>query len=513
MSLGLAYTKNFLGEAPKWYKMTILVFLVINPILLFIVGPFITGWIIIIEFIFTLAMALKCYPLPPAGLLAIESVIMGLTTTETVYHEAHANFPVIMLLMFMVAGIHFMQEGLLFLFTKILVGVRSKTILSLLFCFAGAFLSAFLDALTVTAVIISVAYGFYGIFHKYSSTQLTEGTYNIGNDDGTESSHREDLDKFRAFLRNLMMHGAVGTALGGATTLVGEPQNLIIGEKLHWHFADFFIHSAPVSIPVLIVGLLTCVILEQIKIMGYGAQLPDKVRAVLEEKVNEDMSKMDTAGKARLTVQAIIGVLLIVSLALHIAEVGVIGLMVIVLLTALNGVISEHQIGHAFEEALPFTALLVVFFAIVAVIHDQHLFQPVINFVLSMHGQMQLVAYYIANGILSAISDNVFVATVYINETATHFQDIIPMLGHPAAAHTPAELLHLAQFQKLGVAINMGTNIPSVATPNGQAAFLFLLTSALAPLIRLSYMEMVKLALPYTITMSITGLLSVWFLL
>ncbi|MCZ8486168.1 hypothetical protein O9993_14180 [Vibrio lentus] len=39
--------------------------------------------------------------------------------------------------------------------------------------------------------------------------------------------------------------------------------------------------------------------------------------------------------------------------------------------------------------------------------------------------------------------------------------------------------------------INTGTNLPSVATPNGQAAFLFLLTSALAPLIRLSYGRMV----------------------
>jgi NhaB family Na+:H+ antiporter len=50
----------------------------------------------------------------------------------------------------------------------------------------------------------------------------------------------------------------------------------------------------------------------------------------------------------------------------------------------------------------------------------------------------------------------------------------------------------------LAVAINTGTNLPSVATPNGQAAFLFLLTSALAPLIRLSYGRMVWMALPYT---------------
>jgi NhaB family Na+:H+ antiporter len=52
-----------------------------------------------------------------------------------------------------------------------------------------------------------------------------------------------------------------------------------------------------------------------------------------------------------------------------------------------------------------------------------------------------------------------------------------------------------------------------VATPNGQAAFLFLLTSALAPLIRLSYGRMVLMALPYTITMSIAGLLAVIYLL
>ena len=65
----------------------------------------------------------------------------------------------------------------------------------------------------------------------------------------------------------------------------------------------------------------------------------------------------------------------------------------------------------------------------------------------------------------------------------------------------------------MAVAINTGTNIPSVATPNGQAAFLFLLTSALAPLIRLSYMRMVVMALPYTITMSITGYLAVSYLL
>jgi NhaB family Na+:H+ antiporter len=65
------------------------------------------------------------------------------------------------------------------------------------------------------------------------------------------------------------------------------------------------------------------------------------------------------------------------------------------------------------------------------------------------------------------------------------------------------------QFESLAIVVNAGTNIPSVATPNGQAAFLFLLTSALAPLIRLGYVRMLWMALPYTITMTATGLIAV----
>ena len=61
----------------------------------------------------------------------------------------------------------------------------------------------------------------------------------------------------------------------------------------------------------------------------------------------------------------------------------------------------------------------------------------------------------------------------------------------------------------MSIAINTGTNLPSVATPNGQAAFLFLLTSAVAPLVRLSYGRMVYMALPYTLVMGGVGLLAV----
>jgi len=295
-----------------------------------------------------------------------------------------------------------------------------------------------------------------------------------------------------------MMHGAVGTALGGVTTLVGEPQNLLLGSVAGWEFIEFAVRMAPVSVPVFIVGMLTCVTTEKFNILGYGAHLPEAVRRILEEYDRLEDEGRSPRHTAAIIMQAAVAIFLVVALAFHWAAVGMIGLAVIVLATAFTGITEEHQLGHAFSEALPFTALLVVFFAIVGVIHDQHLFVPVINWVFAMDQDMQVPMFFLANGVLSAISDNVFVATVYINEVK---------------AALDAGDISREFFDHLVVAINTGTNIPSVATPNGQAAFLFLLTSALAPLIRLSYGRMVILALPYTITMSITGLLAVIYLL
>ena len=493
---GRALSENFLGEAPDWYKLAIAVFLIINPILLYTTGPFITGWALIGEFIFTLAMALKCYPLQPGGLLAIEAVLLGMTNSESVYHEVRDNFEVILLLMFMVAGIYFMKNLLLFVFTKLLINVRSKTALSLLFCGVSAILSAFLDALTVTAVLISVAVGFYAVYHKVASNRQTHPDHDHSSDEQVVEYHRSDLDQFRSFLRSLIMHGAVGTALGGVCTLVGEPQNLLIAEKAGWEFQQFFFNMAPVTMPAFAAGLITCILLEKTGVFGYGAKLPQAVRDVLANFAAEQEQKRTRNDVVELWVQGTVAVILVLSLAFHVAEVGIIGLMVIVLLTSLNGVVQEARIGHAFEEALPFTALLVVFFAIVAVIHEQHLFEPVTHFVLGLQPDQQPGMLFLANGLLSMISDNVFVATVYINEVKT--------------ALTAGEITR-EHFDKLAIAINTGTNLPSVATPNGQAAFLFLLTSALAPLIRLSYGRMVLMALPYTIVLSAVALGCVMF--
>jgi NhaB family Na+:H+ antiporter len=131
-------------------------------------------------------------------------------------------------------------------------------------------------------------------------------------------------------------------------------------------------------------------------------------------------------------------------------------------------------------------------------VHDQHLVTPLAEWVFTFSGKSQMIALYFTNGTLSFVSDNVFVAAVFISEVDNAYN---------------AGLFAREWYEKLAVVVNMGTNIPAIATPNGQAGFLFILTSSLAPLIGLSYFKMFKLVLPYTVVMTATGALAVYFIL
>ena len=485
----LAY-KEFLGNSPNWFKNAILLFLLVCLPLKYIVGTTVLGWLFLAMFILTLAMALKCYPLQSGGIVALAILALGLTSPETVWHEIQANLGVLALLIFMVSFIYFMKPLLSFLFARLIVSVNSKWVLSLMFSVMAAFLSAFLDALTVTAVLIAVFVALYGVYQRIHSVGNKD--YDQDGVDDREELGGDTLAGFRAFIRSLVMHGAVGTALGGVTTMVGEPQNLLIAQKMDWEFIEFVLIMSHVTIPAVLAGFITCVLLELTGILGYGTKLDPQVRAILQGYVEEEDKKRKKKEVYALWVQGLCGVLLVIGLGMHLMEVGLIGLSLLVVVTALTGINEEHRIGHAFEESLPFVSLLCIFFVVVGMIHDLHLFSPVIAWVLTMPMEAQPGAFFLANGLLSAISDNVFVATVYINEVK--------------AAYDAGEISR-EHLNTLAVSINTGTNLPSVATPNGQAAFLFLLTSALAPVIRLGYIKMVIMALPYTIVLTIVGYL------
>jgi len=556
---------NFLGQSPAWYKITILSFLVLNPLLFFCLpekvsgfghvehfGHFVAGWAVLIEFIFTLACALKCYPLQPGGLLAIESIVIGLTDVKIIFEEVESNIETLLLLIFMVSAIYFIKDVLFIVITKLFLVFRKKHVLSLVFCFICASLSAFLDALTLVAIAIAVCFNFYAIYHRVESA----------------SGNKEEMEEFRGFLRNLIIHGTVGTIMGGATTLVGEPQNMMIGTKMGWHFKEFIGHCAIVSFPAVISGFIVCFSLEFFKFPGFHYQMPERARELIQKDYTKKIREMTGQNFYVYAVQIAAFILLVLALAFHVAEVGLIGIGIIVIVTAFTGLTKEHDLGVAFNNAMPFAVLIVVFFAILGVVHSQHLVTPLAEWVFTFEGKARLMSLYFTNGTLSFVSDNVFIATIFIDEVESAYAGgvIAEMIKHinietACANHNLSYIIgeylgkvpdvkiaadskamtyfiqgadlafqngtldkFLAPFadkifvsgreyEQLAVVVNMGTNIPAMATPNGHAALLFLLTSSLAPILQLSYFRMLKLTLPYTIVMTTVGAAAIYFFL
>ena len=79
ISWGRALWRNFLGQSPDWYKLALIIFLIVNP-LIFLISPFVAGWLLVAEFIFTLAMALPyTLVLTLVGLLCVEFTLAPVT--------------------------------------------------------------------------------------------------------------------------------------------------------------------------------------------------------------------------------------------------------------------------------------------------------------------------------------------------------------------------------------------------------------------------------------------------
>lgn len=158
----------------------------------------------------------------------------------------------------------------------------------------------------------------------------------------------------------------------------------MIAKKAGWDFAQFFLQMAPITMPVLLAGLLSCIVTQEFNWFGFGAKLPSALRTSLEDYAKAQRAKRTSRDKARLIMQSVLAVMLAFALALCVAAVGLVGLMIIIILTGFNGITEESQIGHAFEEALPFIVLRAVFFSIVTVTREQHLFNPIIKWVLTL---------------------------------------------------------------------------------------------------------------------------------
>ena len=123
------------------------------------------------------------------------------------------------------------------------------------------------------------------------------------NDNSLSDAGIEDLESFKAFLRDLIMHGVVGTALGGVCTIVGEPQNLLIANVAGWEFIEFMIKMAPITVPVFIAGMITCFAIEQLHICRFGNQLPPRIKNIFHEYNTYEISQRTDESKLELYIE------------------------------------------------------------------------------------------------------------------------------------------------------------------------------------------------------------------
>lgn len=492
-----ALGKDFLGsETPNWYKNGLIFLLIINVVSFKTSGAFVTGWLILFEFILTLALTRTCYPLWSGGLLLLQAMALELVSIPTLQTEIEHNMPILFLILFVVTAVTLLKEFLTHIFLRALLALPGEILVGFFYLLSAAVFSGILDALTVTAVVIAVLLSAYEIYHVYESKNPVN--HDLTNDVEIDHHRKELLENLRAYLRKIAMLAAIGTMLGGITTLVGEPQNLLIGKIMNWDFNEFFFRMLPVDIPVIISGIITYYLLEKnkwLKTFGYNVKLNPEVKSIIYKEVSTKTQKRSQRERNRLTIQGLCVILLVIMLVLHFSEVYIAGLILLIIVSSLNGV-SEHKIGEAITEGGSFIFILVILFGIVGMIHDQHLFAPVSKFILSFEGPQRLLAFYLATGGLSAISDNVFVASLFITDAKDLFTN---------------GLITKEEFENIAVAINMGTNIPSISTPNGQAAFLFLLMSRLAPLIRLGYGKMMWMAFPFAVVCSTVGAVAMYY--
>ncbi len=490
-SIGGELFKLFLGSSPKWYKKSIL-FMLFSNLLLYVLEVFVfggseaifTAWLMLVEVLFILTTVLYSYPLPSLTLIMAEALLLGMTDLSIIGHEVQSNMNTILLAIFGIAPLFFHKELLSFCFSYIISKFKSKAILSLFMLLVTIILSAFLNAITMIAIMIATCTGLYKMYENY----LIRSDHGLSPSD--VSSHKNDA---KSCIRDIIMHSAIGTALGGSLTIVGEPQNLMIGNSTNWQFSQFFNKMFPVLLPTLIVACVMCIIMEKMKLFSYGTKFPEGVINAIKSEQKSQIAAMDHTDRLTLMIQGFSIFALIVGLVTNSSAAGLIGLGSIGIITAMLGKNKEGNIGAAFEEPMPFVALLIMFFAIATIITKMSLFEPIIQWALSLHGNLRDVVFYMTCAVLSTISDNVFVATVYLSE-------LTKILNN--------NIIDLELFEKFLIFVNVSSNVSSVATPNGQAAFLLLLTSNLSPMIDLSYRRMVIMAAPYAILLTIVSIVS-----
>jgi Na+/H+ antiporter NhaD/arsenite permease-like protein len=142
--------------------------------------------------------------------------------------------------------------------------------------------------------------------------------------------------------------------IGGVSTLIGDPPNIIIGSRAHLSFNDFLIHLAPVAI----IALAAFVSVLPLLFRGTFGVHADRVAEVMS--LNEREAIRDTRLLAKSAVVMVgVFIALVASSAIHVAP-SIVALIGAGVLVTISGVQSIHYLASVEWETLLFFAGLFV---------------------------------------------------------------------------------------------------------------------------------------------------------
>ncbi|HEX3546235.1 MAG TPA: ArsB/NhaD family transporter [Mycobacterium sp.] len=142
--------------------------------------------------------------------------------------------------------------------------------------------------------------------------------------------------------------------IGGVSTLIGDPPNIIIGSRAHLSFNDFLIHLAPVAI----IALAAFVSVLPLLFRGTFGVHADRVAEVMSLNEREAIRDPRLLAKSAVVMVGVF-VALVASSAIHVAP-SIVALIGAGVLVTISGVESIHYLASVEWETLLFFAGLFV---------------------------------------------------------------------------------------------------------------------------------------------------------
>jgi NhaB family Na+:H+ antiporter len=303
----------------------------------------------------------------------------------------------------------------------------------------------------------------------------------------------EKMSSIKGVIRILIYTSFMGSLIGGTSTPIGEPQCYRIAEILGiTDFGMFFSMIYMISIGCGAAMLLEILILIRFRVGEYSSRWPDG--ELISSILRENALSMPNREKASNYVQLgafLIFVFALLLLAAHI-NIFFLGMVAFGGMMMLQGKNREHYISHSTGEVINLILVLLALYGIATALAQQGIILWVVLQILALPFFMQLLLIFIAAGMISSFSDNVFVATIMITA-------LLISLG--------AGIIDMVSFVSLTIAMLAGTTLFSFFLPIGNAGGLCILMHPFCnEEINLDFKRMFLFGLPLIPVMAITSL-------